>query len=99
MPVHRLSQWILRRRDQILEIAARHGARNIRVFGSVARGEDEERSDVDLLVEMEPGRSLLDRIALGQDLEDLLHRDVDVVNEKALHHWIRERELSEAVPL
>lgn len=99
MPIHRLSQWILRRRDQILEIAARHGARNVRIFGSTARGEDEERSDLDLLVEMEPGRSLLDRIALGQDLEDLLDREVDVVNEKALHRWIRERVLSEAIPL
>ncbi len=65
--------------------AAKHGAHNLRVFGSVARGEARPESDLDILVEMEPGRSLMDHIALMQDLEDLLQRKVDVVSEKALH--------------
>jgi hypothetical protein len=79
------------RRQEILAIAAKHGARNLRVFGSVARGEGGERSDVDLLVDMEKGRSFLDRIALKQDLEDLLGCKVDVVSEKALHWYLRDR--------
>jgi predicted nucleotidyltransferase len=87
------------RRQEVLDIAARHGARNIRVFGSAARGEARPESDLDLLVEMEDGRSLLDRIAVKQDLEDLLGYKVDVVNERALHWYIRDRILSEAVPL
>ena len=90
---------LLKRRDEILEIAARHGARRVRVFGSVVRGEETPASDLDLLVEFEPGRSLLDHIALAQDLQDLLGRDVDVVTEKGLHWYIRDRVCREAVPL
>ena len=90
---------LLERRDEILEIAARHGARTVRVFGSVVRGEETTGSDIDLLVEFEPGRSLLDHIALAQDLQDLLGRDVDVVTEKGLHWFIRDRVCREAVPL
>ena len=71
-------------RRAILELATRHGARNVRVFGSIARGEDRPDSDVDLLVDVEPGRSLLDVIALEQDLEALLGRPVDVQTDGGL---------------
>lgn len=87
------------KREEILRIAKEHGAHNIRIFGSVARGDDNSKSDIDLLVEMEPNRSLIDHIALWQDLEDLLGRKVDVVNEKALHWYIRDRVLKEAKPI
>ena len=71
----------------------------MRVFGSFSRGEARPDSDLDLLVDMEEGRTLLDRIALLQDLEDLLARRVDVVTPRALHRLIRDRILAEAVPL
>jgi predicted nucleotidyltransferase len=87
------------KRDEILHIAARHGARNVRVFGSVARGEAGPESDLDLLVEMEPGRSLLDMGGLLMDLQDLLGCRVDVVTEKGLRERLRARVLKEAVPL
>ncbi len=87
------------RREDILRLAAQHGAYNIRIFGSVARGEAGPESDVDLLVDFEPGRSLLDRIGLGQDLEDLLGCKVDVARSDSLHWFLRERILAEAVPL
>ena len=87
------------KRDEILRVAARHGARNIRVFGSAARGETREDSDIDLLVEFEPGRSLLDQAALVLDLEDLMGRRVDVMTEGGLHWLLRRRILSEALAL
>lgn len=87
------------RRDEILEIASRHGARNVRVFGSVARGDVEEASDVDILVEMEKGRSLLDLAGFHLDLEDLLGVHVDVVTVKGLRERIRDDVLAEAVSL
>lgn len=90
---------LLRHREDILEIAARYGARNVRAFGSMARGDAGPGSDLDLLVEFEHGRSLMDHVALKQDLEDLLGIKVDVVNETALYHAIRDRVLSEAVPV
>ena len=86
-------------REEILRIATKHGAHNVRVFGSVARGEATPDSDIDFLVELEPGRNLLDRIALIQDLEELLNRKVDVAKPSNLHELIRERVLSEAVAL
>ena len=88
-----------RRRGEIMRIAAAHGARNLRVFGSVARGEADESSDIDLLVDMEPGRSLMDMGGLLMDLEELLGRKVDVVTEGGLHWYIREKVLREAVRL
>lgn len=88
-----------RRRRAIQRIAARHGADAIRVFGSVARGEARPDSDVDLLVRMERGRTLFDQAGLLMDLRDLLGRDVDVLTEAALSGALRERVLSEAVPL
>ncbi|HEY0513248.1 MAG TPA: nucleotidyltransferase domain-containing protein [Thermoanaerobaculia bacterium] len=87
------------RRDEILRIATRYGAGHVRVFGSVARGEADERSDVDFLVDLEKGRSLLDLGGLLMDLQDLLGRRVDVVTEKGLRERIRNRVLGEAVPL
>ncbi len=84
------------KREEILRIAAKHGAHNVRVFGSVARGEDEEQSDIDLLVDLEPGRSLLDHAALVLDLEELLGRKVDVVTERGLYWLLRRRILREA---
>ena len=87
------------KRDEILRLCARYGARNLRVFGSVARGEADVRSDVDFLVEMEPGRSLFDLGGLQYELERLLGRPVDVVTERGLKPRIRDRVLQEAVPL
>ena len=69
------------------------------MFRSVARGEDKPLNDVDFLIELEPGRNLLDRVALMQDLEELLNRKVDVAKPSNLHELIRERVLSEAVAL
>jgi len=87
------------RRTEILDLARKHGARNVRIFGSVARGDAGPDSDVDILVELEPGRSLLDHAALMLDLSDLLGCKVDVVSDRALHWYIRDRVLAAAVPL
>lgn len=87
------------KRTQILSVAAKHGATRVRVFGSVARGEANEQSDVDLLVEMEPGRSLLDRAGLLVEVQELLGCAVDVATEASLRERLRARILSEAVPL
>ena len=87
------------KREAILRIAASHGARNVRVFGSVARGEAGAESDVDFLVEMPPDHSLLDRIALKHALEDLLAREVDVLTDKSVYRLLRRRILKEAQPL
>jgi predicted nucleotidyltransferase len=84
-------------RAEILAAAARHGATNVRVFGSVARGDADPASDVDFLVDFEPGRSLLDLAGLVVELEDLLGRPVDVVTEPGLKARIRQRVLAEAV--
>lgn len=95
-----MSGLILQRyRAEILQLALRHGAKDVRVFGSLARGEGREDSDLDLLVTLGEGRSLLDIVGLKQDLEDLVHRPVDVVTEQALSPYLRERVLSEAIPL
>jgi predicted nucleotidyltransferase len=94
-----LEQLLKDKRDAILCIAAKRGAYNVRVFGSAARGEAGEGSDIDLLVEFEPGRSLLDHAALVLDLEEILGRKVDVVTEKGLYWLLRRRILKEARPL
>jgi hypothetical protein len=85
--------------DEILRLARERGARNVRLFGSAARGEDQPDSDLDLLVDMEEGRSLVDHVALKQDLEDLLGREIDVVTERSLHPRLRDRVLREAIAL
>ena len=87
------------KRDEILKLAAKHGAFNVRVFGSVAREEERADSDVDFLVEMESHRSLLEQVGLIQDLEDLLGKKVDVATETGLRERFRTRILREAVPL
>lgn len=87
------------KRDEILQICAKYGARNVRVFGSVARGEADEQSDIDLLVEFEPNRSLLDHAGLWVELQELLGVKVDVVSEHGLKPRIRQRVLQEAIPL
>jgi len=94
-----INALLQQKREEILRIAAQHGARNVRVFGSVARGEARPESDIDFLVEMEPGRSLLDHVALLLDLEQLLGRKVDVATERGLKERIRVRVLREAAPL
>lgn len=86
-------------RNQVLRIAEARGAHNVRVFGSVARGETNEGSDLDLLIAWEPGRSLLDHAALVQDLQELLGTKVHVGTEKSLHWYVRDRILREATPL
>lgn len=94
-----INELLRAKREDILRTAARHGASNVRVFGSVARGEAGPSSDIDFLVELAPDRSLLDQVALLQDLEDLLGRRVDVVEPEGLHWYIRDQVLKEAVPL
>ena len=87
------------KKPEIDRIAGRHGARNVRVFGSVARGETTETSDVDLLVEWEAGRGLLDHVHLVQDLERLLGRRVEAGTAESLHWYVRDRILKEATPI
>lgn len=87
------------RRAAILAVAAAYGARSVRVFGSVARGDADAASDVDFLVEMEPGQTLLDRAGLWIGLRELLDRPVDVVTVGGLDGRMRARVLGEAVPL
>lgn len=86
-------------RGEVLNLAAKHGATDVRLFGSVARGEANEGSDIDLLVRMEPGRSLFDLGALVVDLEELLGCRVDVVTERGLRPRMREHVLRDAVPV
>lgn len=95
----RLRRLLAERRSEVLAIARRHGASDVRVFGSVARGDAGPASDIDLLVRFAPGRSLFDHVALKQDLEDLLGVRVDVINQPALYPPIRDAILSEAVPV
>src|SRR5713226_8715439 len=94
-----LAELLQTKREDILRTAAKYGAYNVRVFGSVARGEADEKSDIDLLVDMERGRSLLDLAGLLIELEDLLGCKVDAITEKGLRDCIRERVLKEAVAL
>jgi predicted nucleotidyltransferase len=94
-----LNELIRTKRDEILHIARRHGADNIRLFGSAARGEAGPSSDVDLLVEMRPDHSPWFPAGLVADLEELLGKRVHVVTVTALHPYIRERVLQGAVPL
>ncbi len=88
-------------KKDILEIASLHGAKNIKVFGSVARSEQNQNqnSDIDFVVEMEKGKTILDRIALMQDLKNLLGQEVDVVTYKSLRERIKQDILKDAVEL
>lgn len=87
------------KREDILRTATAHGVSNVRVFGSVVRGEADAESDIDLLVDVEPGRTLFDLSELLADLQNLLGHDIDIVTEKGLNRRMRERVLKEAVPL
>jgi predicted nucleotidyltransferase len=90
---------LLERREEIIALAAKHKAENVRVFGSVARGEANENSDVDLLVNFLPGASLFDLIDLKEDAEQLLGTSVDIVSEGGISPFLEQRILSEAVDL
>ena len=96
--MNRIEQ-IRQQRDAILELAARHGIRKVRLFGSVVRGEATVASDVDVLVDFEPGRSLLDQVGFEQELEELIGCPVDVVAEGGISPYLETRILQEAQPL
>jgi uncharacterized protein len=94
------TQFVLRsKRAQILQTAAQYGVQRVRVFGSVARGTDDDNSDIDFLVELAPDRSLLDLGGFLYEVRALLGTEVDVVTEKGLQQRIRARVLAEAVDL
>jgi uncharacterized protein len=93
------SDSLVRHRADVLRLAAHYGATDVRVFGSVARGDSDDTSDIDLLVRMLPGRSLLDIGGLLMDLQDLLGRRVDVVSERGMRPRMRERVMREAIPI
>ena len=86
-------------RERLLEAALRHGLRDVRVFGSVARGEETEDSDIDLLVDLEPGRTLIDLIGFQQEAEKILGVNVDAVTERFLKRRVRARAIRDARPL
>jgi predicted nucleotidyltransferase len=86
-------------RERILQLAARYGARNVRLFGSVARGESSASSDIDFLVDLDSDRTLMDLGGLLIELQDMLHARVDVATGTMLRQKVRERALREAVPL
>ncbi len=90
---------VRRHRRELLDIARRHGARNVRVFGSTARGEDGPDSDVDLLVDLEPGRTLLDLVALRREMGTLLGVPVDVATPDTLRDVVRHEAERDAVPV
>ena len=94
-----LNETLQQQREEILRISAKHGAYNVRIFGSVARGEADLESDIDVLVDLEPGRNLLDLGGLLMELQELLRCQVDVVTEQGLRPRIRDRVLAEAVSL
>ena len=95
----KLFNALKKKREVILELAARHGASNVRVFGSAACGEESENSDVDFLVDMQEGGSLYDLIALQQDLERILGRKADVLTPGSINRYLKDRILGEARPL
>ena len=94
-----LNQLVKEKREEILSIAAKHGAQSIRIFGSVAKGEDTPESDVDFLVSMESGRSLFDMANMLVELQDLLNCNVDIVEPEGLHWFVKDQILKEAIPL
>jgi predicted nucleotidyltransferase len=96
----KLKQVLLERREEILQIAAKHGAHNVRIFGSVARGEDDEKSDIDFLIDYDLSKiSPWFPSGLIQDLQSILGRKVDIVTVEGLKERIRERVLEEAIAL
>lgn len=99
VPIPLLSKRLQAAREEVLAVAERHGAHNLRIFGSVARGLDRPGSDLDLLVDLEQGHSLLEVIALQQELESLLNCRVDLAEPDQLHPTIRIQVIAEARPL
>ena len=95
----RLLQLLQTRRTEILDVASRYGASNVRIFGSVVHGEDRVDSDIDFLIDLEPGRTLFDLGGLYADLQDLLGHKVDVVTENGISKYIRRQVLEEAIAL
>jgi predicted nucleotidyltransferase len=93
------AEYVRSQREAIWRIAAQYGVRKIRIFGSVARGEARADSDLDLLVDLEPGRSLLDQVGFEQGLEELFGCEVDVVAEGGLSPYLEARIVAEAKPL
>lgn len=87
------------KRDEIMELSVRYGIQRVRVFGSSAEGRDTKDSDIDFLVAFEPGRSLLDLIGFKQDVTELLERKVDVVSEKGVSPYLKDRIFKSATPL
>lgn len=94
-----MDRLIEQHRDEIVRVARTHGAAGVRVFGSMARGDASASSDVDVVVDLGAGRSLLDLIAIKQDLEDLLGRPVDVMTERSISRYIRDQVMRDAVAL
>lgn len=94
-----IAEIIQDKKKQILALGAKHGASNVRVFGSVANGTADQNSDIDFLVDLEQDRSLFDLGGLLMDLQQLFDRNVDVVTENGLHWYIKDRILSEAKPI
>jgi hypothetical protein len=94
-----VDELLKQKRDEILRIASRHGAKNVRIFGSAARGQAGPDSDIDFLVDLEPDSSLFDLGELLLDLQELLERKVDVVTENSIYWLLKRRILKEALPL
>ncbi len=94
-----VAELLRQKRDEILRIATKYGARNVRIFGSVARREAGPDSDVDLLVSFEPGTTLIDHCALMRELTNLLGTEVQVASERGLRPRVKERVMRDAVPL
>ena len=99
IPDTRLGRRLRRRRRAVIDAATRRGGHNVRVFGSVARGDDTNTSDIDILVDLDSGVGLVGLVGLGRELTELLGADVDVVPGDALKRGIRDRVLAEAIPL
>ena len=97
--MHVVQGVLKKKKEAILEAAAKNGVKQVRLFGSAARGEATASSDFDFLVTLEPGKSLLDLIGFKQELEDLLNADVDVVSENGLSPYLKNQILAEAIPL
>ena len=94
-----IERLLAEKRTEILRLASSRGARNVRIFGSVARGEAREDSDIDILVDVESGRSLLDIVGLWLDLQELLGRKVDLLTDGGVNAHLQEKILAEARPL
>ena len=92
-------QKIKQKKKEILDVARQHGIVNIRIFGSVARGEENLQSDIDLLVDLEKGRTLFDLGGALVKLQNILGRKVDIVTERGLHWYLRKKIMKEAKPL